>query len=189
MGDWAQRLVDLEVTGAAAVEAAQRLTEWLVARGIVLEEVTDCVLGGPGGHPPGDNYALAVGDPAAVAPVLWTNGAEIRSGREVQWTLDMEAVTCPRCGYRETLEPRVSRWDTAFHGALDRWLNGGDPGTIACLGCGAAHGLNDWDWGENPWAFGELAVTFWNWHPLSAHFIAETTEFLDHRVIYNSYKL
>jgi hypothetical protein len=188
MGDWAQSIVDVDSTGEEAAELGERLTVWLVDTGVIARELTDCALGSPLGHSPGTNYADAIG--AAVDPPnLWTNGVEIGVGRTVYYTMDLQGVTCPRCGRYEELESEASRWHTVFGAALNDWYSGTSAGAIACPGCGAVNGLNDWDWGAHPYAFGELGVTFWNWHPLSQEFIAEVGRFLGHRVVYNNHKL
>jgi hypothetical protein len=188
MGDWAQSIVDVDVTGDEAAELGERLTVWLIDTGVIASELTDCVLGSPVGHPPGTHYADAIGtddDP----PNLWTNGVEIVVGRTVFYTMDLPGVTCPRCGGFEELESEASRCRTTFGAAMNDWYSGTGTGDIACVSCGAVNGLNDWDWGAHPYAFGELGVTFWNWHPVAQEFIAEVSRFLGHRVVYNNHKL
>ncbi|CDP89537.1 MULTISPECIES: hypothetical protein [Mycolicibacterium] len=189
MGDYAQTLTDVDASDAEAPVLKQRLESWLIERGVVAAEVTDCVLGEPGGHPPGDRYGYAIGNESVAAPHYWTNGLIVESGRQVYWGADLEAVTCPKCGHVESMTPREQgRWDTAFDAAISEWLAGGQ-GFVPCLGCGAENGLNDWDWGY-PWAFGALGLTVWNWDELSEGFIAEIRELLDgHRLVYCYYKL
>jgi hypothetical protein len=103
MGDWAQNIVDVDVTGDEATELGERLTAWLVDTGVIASELTDCVLGSPAGHPPGAHYAHAIGA-ATDPPNLWSNGVEIGVGRTVYYTMDLQGVTCPRCGRFEELE-------------------------------------------------------------------------------------
>jgi hypothetical protein len=188
MGDWAQTLVDVEVGDDAAPELGQRLASWLIERRIVAPTLTDCVLGAESGHPPGENYGLAVGNPSVEPPRWGSNGVDIDVRRQVYWGSDLEAVICPRCDFREAMTPREqSRWDTAFDDAINEWCGGG-AGLVSCLGCGADNGLNEWDWGY-PWAFGALGVTFWNWDHLADDFVAEIAELLGHRLVRSSYKL
>ncbi len=189
VGDYMQTLVDVEIDDRAAVQMKQPLTSWLIGGGIIAPELTDCVLGSEGGYAPGANYGHAIGDASAALPPFLTNGVSIDVGRQVYWNLELEAVDCPRCGYRETLWPReLGRWDTAFNDAFNEWLDGGG-GLVACGGCGVGIGLNDWDWGS-PWAFSALGLTFWNWNDLSGNFIAEVREFLGgHRLVYCAFKI
>jgi hypothetical protein len=201
VGDYMQTLVDVEIDDEAAGAMRQPLTSWLIGRGIIAPEVTDCVMGRQGGYAPGANYARAIGY-ASARRRLWagarwrhradppcysTNGVSIDVGRQVYWSKELEAVICPRCGHREAMWPRESgRWDTAFDDAFNEWLGGGG-GLVACLVCGV--GLNDWDWGA-PWAFSALGLTFWNWANLSEEFIAEVGEFLGgHRLVYGANKI
>lgn len=187
MGDWAQCIVDVEVRGNDAVEAEARLTAWLIERGVISDTKTDCVLGAPLGHPPGPNYGYAVGH-SGRAPELWTNGVEVRLGRSVYYTLDLEGVTCPRCGHHEALLDGGGRWHSAFSDTIGEWLDGGT-GLVDCVHCHAVHELNDWDWGAYPFAFGELGLRFWNWEPLSDQFVADVSHVLGHRVVCNDHKL
>lgn len=189
MGDYAQTLADIDATDAEAPALKDRLEAWLIERGVVAAEITDCVLGSDGGHPPGERYGYAIGNESVAAPNLWTNGLVVETGRQVYHGADLETVTCPRCGHVEAMFPREQgRWDTAFDAAINEWLSGG-PGLVPCLGCAAGIGLNDWDWGY-PWAFGALGLTIWNWDELSESFIAEIRDLLDgHRLVYCCYKL
>lgn len=190
VGDYAQTLVDIDIDDDIAVRMRDRVITWLVERGIIAAELTDCVLGSPeGGYAPGQNYGQAVGYESAAIPRYRTNGMVIVAGRRGYWGGDLEAVICPRCTHRESLEPiDEGRWHTDFSAAIDQWCAGGD-GLVRCVGCGMSIGLNDWDWGY-PWAFSALGITFWNWDDLSETFIAELSEFLGgHRLIYCHYKL
>lgn len=193
MGDYAQALVDIDVSDEAAPQLKQRLLRWLIEKRVVVEQVSDCVLGSKGGYAPGENYGYALwghdGAYRAEPPRLWTNGLSIDIDRTVYWGGDLEWVQCPQCGFREMMTLREEgRWDTAFDEAITRW-HGGGVGLVPCLGCGADIGLNDWKWSD-PWAFGALGVKIWNWEPLGEDFIAQVRDVLDgHRVVYSAYKL
>lgn len=189
VGDWFQVLVDVEIADEDAAAAGDRVMSWLIETGVIGAEQTDCVLDADTGYPPGGNYGHAIGNSSADAPRFWTNGVSFHVGRRVYYTLGALTVGCQRCGYREDLAPvERTRWQTDFFAAFDDWQGGGS-GSIPCLGCGHANGLNDWDWGPNPWAFGAFGLTFWNWAPLADSFIDEMRAMLGHRIIYNADKL
>ncbi|MEX3644967.1 hypothetical protein [Mycolicibacterium porcinum] len=60
MGDYAQALVDIDVSDEAAPQLKQRLLRWLIEKRVVVEQVSDCVLGSKGGYAPGENYGYAL---------------------------------------------------------------------------------------------------------------------------------
>lgn len=192
MGEYAQTLCDVDATDDEAAVLKQRLQDWLINKGIVAAAITNCVLSDDGGHRPAENYGYAIygRDAGHLDPPHFdVNGLEFTVGRHIYWGGDLEAVTCPHCGHRESMTPiEHGRWDTAFGNAIDDWVAGG-AGLVSCLECGADNGLNDWDWGY-PWAFGSLGLTVWNWDELGAEFIVEVSEVLDgHRLVRCSFKL
>jgi hypothetical protein len=74
-------LVDIEVSDDAAADTGRRLASWLIERGIVAAELTDCVFG-KAGRRPRRNYGHAIGKPSA-EPGWRMNGVEIDVGRQV----------------------------------------------------------------------------------------------------------
>ncbi|OHV01748.1 hypothetical protein [Mycobacterium talmoniae] len=194
MGDWFQRVVDVQTSGADAEVQAARLRSWLIAERIIEPVLTDCVLGEPRGHPPGADFATALADGftdenLALTRTLWTNGMDISTGRQVYWVAEpVGPLTCPHCGHLEEMDHPQSRWNGAFNDAFTAWLAGGD-GRVPCVSCNALVALNDWDWGPYPWAFGELGITMWNWPPIAAEFVARVGDLLGDRVVYNCGKL
>lgn len=183
MGDWCRILVDEVVRGDSAARAAGHYLEsWLIDNGVLSPELTDCVLGHPLGHPPGPSYGRAVGG-TGDAPRLWTNGGYVTTGRRAHWGGDLEGLACAQCGRLVDVLSDGDRWQQTFMKTIAEWVDGGD-GTITCPGCGARNELGDWDWGRHPWGFGELAVVFWNWEPLSRSFIDDVSGVLGHPVRY-----
>lgn len=180
MGEWFQNLVDIEVRGADAEPTAARVLTWLIDNRYLEAEKSDCVLGAEGGYAPGPRSAEAViGGPAVPLSV---NGVIICTGRAVYhtWGDGME-LRCPRCG--ASVEDEPARWD-AVGDVIGSWMAGGDS-VACCVLCGGLFDLNEWDWGSNPWAFGELGLTFCNWPPLAPEFVDTVSGIMNHRVVYN----
>ncbi|GAB3889522.1 hypothetical protein GCM10029964_059340 [Kibdelosporangium lantanae] len=169
MGDHFQRIVDVEATEAQAPGLAAVVVEWLVDRGVVRAEVTDCALGD--GHAPGPEYAVAVTEPDPGLVDLRTNGLEVAVGRQVFFSADVSQwIACPHCAVDFDSDEAIRTW----------YLHGTD--THPCPVCGRLVALNDWRW-EPPWGFGCLGFTFWNWSPLRDDFVADVAGLLGHRVV------
>ena len=188
MGDWAQSIVDVDVKGDEAAELGERLTAWLVDTGVIASELTDCVLGSPVGHPPGTHYAARdrchrrPAEPVAqrCRDRRWPHRV-LHDGSAWRDVSEVWSVRGARVGgqplphdvrYRD--ERLVLRYRYRGHQLFElrsrQWAQR--------LGLGSA-----------PVRFGELGVTFWNWHPLAREFVAEVGGFLGHRVVYNDHKL
>jgi hypothetical protein len=200
MGDWFQTVGDVEATREEAPALAATGLSWLVAAGVVAAEPHEsCVLGKGPGYPPGPRYAEAVTAPDERLALLWTNGMRVSTCRTV-FDFGQDEIRhagCPRCGAvarfvdeeRECGDPLrcdAAAWQP-FDAAIRQWFEGGD-GLLACPGCAAPVGLNDWHW-EPVWGFGHLAFHFWNWPTLRPEFVAEFARRLGHRVVCVSGKL
>lgn len=173
MGDWFETIADVEATGAEADRLGAEILAWLVATGIVLDEPSDCVLGGIG-YPPGPNYTRAVTAPWPGLLTPGVNGVEIITGRTVFHSMGVDTVTCPRCG-------QVVDHDD-LSATVDTWFDGGG-GDHRCPHCGEPGHLNDWIWSP-PWGFGHLGIRFWNWPGLHPDFRAEVARRLGHRTVH-----
>jgi hypothetical protein len=171
VGDYFQRVVDVEATEAEAPDLAARVVEWLVDQGVVVAAITDCAFGD--GHAPGPWYTRAVTETDARLLELRTNGLEVVVGRTVFFSLESgQRVFCPHCANEVEVETNEN---------ISSWYRGGD-GVEPCPACGRIVGLNEWRW-EPPWGFGYLGFTFWNWPRLRPDFVAEVAELLGHRVV------
>lgn len=177
MGDWFQRLADVQATGDEAAALGADLVKWLLKTEVVAgEPVDECVLGGTG-YRPGRRYAEALADPAEDWFLKFQiNGVEVVTERTVFDAGQGElCVLCPRClnevEFDDVIEPGIAEW----------WSGAGN-GDRACPRCGARSALNEWDW-QPPWAFGYLGLEFWNWPPLSERFIDATGKRLGHRLV------
>lgn len=193
VGDFFQRIGDIEVAPEEAEELGAAMVGWLVDTEVIAAGRTECVLGSALGHPPGPRYADAVTEPDPSLAGLWSNGLEVVTGRTVfdGGQDELESATCPHCATTVRLvddhwqlDDRV--WEP-FQRAISVWHSGG-AGLVGCPACAQAAGLNDWSW-RPEWGFGHLGFTFWNWPPLAPEFLAEFARRLGHRVVCPAGKL
>ncbi|MEV4000607.1 hypothetical protein [Actinomadura sp. NPDC049753] len=197
MGDWFQKIIDVEAGAEDAERLAVRVRDWLISGGIVLAERTDCVLGAEGGHPPGPAVGQALEDPSSDDgwQSLWTNGLDITVGRTIfdAGQGDPVAVTCPHCTSEIRLvddhwQPIDEAW-APFSEVFTEWSEGYD-GVIACPSCGKPVEPSAWKWAEDYFALGHLGFTFWNWPELKQDFVAEVGRQLGgHRTVLLAGKL
>jgi hypothetical protein len=188
MGDSYQIIAFPDVTAQQAAELGERARSWLIERGILAREATDCVLSSGLGHGPGPNYVLAIIE-EDISPelkpyildfrTLWTNGMGLITGHSVfhpsEGAFDEFQMPCPSCG-AENSGP--NRWCEAVSG----WYEGGQPPPITCTACGSATAITEWSVNP-PWAFGYLGLKFWNWPPLKPEFLSDLAAYLGQRSV------
>ncbi|WP_028800130.1 hypothetical protein [Streptomyces sp. 142MFCol3.1] len=182
MGDYFERVVDLDVAQEEAPELGARLVDWLVAEQIVTRQ-TDATgvysLYVNEGHVPGPHWPRAVADagwePGPLAVVTGRHHHVAGQGED-----DAEYVDCPRCGARTTFidypasfEADPALWGP-FRAAVETWEATGR-GSAVCRSCGAASPVTEWRW-PDAYALGALTFEFWGWPPLSDTFVAELSD-------------
>ncbi|MER6997660.1 hypothetical protein [Streptomyces sp. NPDC000410] len=189
MGDYFERIVDVEVTAEEAGPLAERMVEWMVSEGLLTREMS-----GDGmysrkveeGYVPGPNWQRTAHDwgsdwiPGPVAVIV---GRESHIGG--QGEIEPESATCPRCetktviiDYPEEFEADDEVWQP-FQGGIDAWKEAGE-GSAACSTCGEAVPVTEWQWSSG-FDLGALAFEFWGWPPLDVDFLAEFGRQLGHR--------
>jgi hypothetical protein len=92
-------------------------------------------------------------------------------------------MTCPSCETQIALHDGngpTPEWDLLTDATL-AWEEGG-PDILDCPNCGSSSGLALWSIHPS-WAFGNLALIFWNWPMLSKEFIRQVTDHLGHRIV------
>ena len=188
MGTYYEWVADLDATEADAPELGRRVVEALVARKVLLPELSPDAALGADGYPPGPAWAETV-EASASGESPW--GVEVRVGREVHsgGQIGIDAVTCPRCSVRrefygppEEFGPTCTddeglRW---FDDAAAVWRGGGEAG-LECRTCGAVAPVTEWQ--ADGAALAYLGFVFWGWDELRAdvpRWIAEATS--GHRV-------
>jgi hypothetical protein len=176
MSNDAQILVAIDCPAGQAQVRGDAVLGWLVDRGIVEHETSDCVLGNDGqGHSPGPHLETAVDGDTATTRQLWTNGLSIVVGRTIfdSGSNGVE-LQCPECS--ATFEP-----DDDWSDAAQTWAEGEDSVPYSCPACGRDQALQDWT-GPWPWGFGPLGFEFWNWPPLNRDFVESLSALLPGRV-------
>lgn len=195
MGTYYEWVADLDATEADAAQLGRRVVEALVAREVLLPELSPDAALGADGHPAGPAWADTVERSASGEPP-W--GVEVRVGRDLhdgaQYSVD--SVTCPRCSVRrgfygppEEFGPTCTdddglRW---FYDAAAAWRDGGEA-DLECRACGAASPVTEWQ--IDGAALAHLGFVFWGWEELTAdvpRWIAEVTG--GHRVATGSGKV
>ncbi|GLW09347.1 hypothetical protein Misp01_44760 [Microtetraspora sp. NBRC 13810] len=191
MGDYFERIVDVEVTGEEAGSLAERMVGWMVAEGLITREMSgDGVfsLQVDAGYEAGPNWERAVADssdPSWVpGPVAVIVGRDHHVGG--QGMAEADSATCPRCDtktviidYPEEFEADQKVWQP-FSDGIDTWKETG-AGSVSCSSCGASVPVTEWQFGSG-FALGALAFDFWGWPPLSVSFQAELSRQLGHRI-------
>ena len=172
VSDCFQVLADPDVKATDAPRVAAGLVSWLAERQIIQPELVPCVFDVDLGHPPGPRWADALADRADRR--FGGGGVEVHTQRTVFHGdgAGYDRVACPRC------DAEVN-WDDLMD-TIGAWYETG----TALQRCGTCdHGaeLNDLRW-ENPWAFGYLGLTFWNWPPLGERFVGELARRTGHRI-------
>ncbi|MFE1912626.1 hypothetical protein [Streptomyces anandii] len=190
MGDFFERVVDVEVTAEAAGPLAERIIHWLVSEDVITRELSREGVYSPGadsGYVPGREWRRAVADPSDAA---WMAGpVAVMVGRDAyvagQGSDEAEEAVCPRCSHTVVVidwpdnpEPDEEAW-RPFRDALAVWRRTGEA-SVHCPGCGAAVPVTEWDYGPG-FALGALAFDFWDWPPLAEEFRSELRRRLGHR--------
>ncbi|MFD6274276.1 hypothetical protein ACFWFI_01565 [Streptomyces sp. NPDC060209] len=190
MGDFFERVVDLEATGEEAGPLAGRMVDWMVAEGIVTREMTgDGVysLSVDHGYAPGPDWARAVADASDPSwlpgPVAVVVGRDYHVGGQGEDEAD--SATCPRCATRtvvidhpESFEADEEVW-RPFRDGIAAWKETGR-GEVTCPACAVLVPVTEWDFGPG-FDLGALAFDFWGWPPLGVSFLAEFRAGLGHR--------
>ncbi|MDQ8707907.1 hypothetical protein RCO28_36385 [Streptomyces sp. LHD-70] len=192
MGDYFERIVDVEVTGEEAGPLAERMVDWMVAEGLITRELSgDGVFSHPvtEGYVPGPNWPRAVADSSnpdwVPGPVAVIVGRDHYVGG--QGVDSASRAFCPRCqsetviiNYPEEFEADDEVWQP-FEDAIAAWKETGE-GSAPCSTCGASAPVTQWQW-DPEFAVGALAFDFWDWPELSANFCETFSRQLGHRTV------
>ncbi|MGP4110264.1 hypothetical protein ACTWP5_05025 [Streptomyces sp. 4N509B] len=192
MGDYFERIVDVEVTGEEAGPLAERMVDWMVSEGLITRELSsDRVFSHPvtEGYVRGPNWARAVADASnpdwLPGPVAVVVGRDYHVGGQGVDT--PELAVCPRCqsttviiNYPEQFEAEDEVWQP-FRDGIAAWMETGE-GNAPCPACGASVPVTQWRW-DGSFAVGALAFDFWDWPPLSDAFCATFSQQLGHRTV------
>ncbi|MGW0182707.1 hypothetical protein [Nocardia sp. NPDC003345] len=195
MGDYFERIVDLEVSVAEAPAVAARMRDWMIARHVLTPELSgDGVysLGADEGYVAGPRWRGVAEDwgdhiPGPVA-VIVGRGAHYGGQGEVE----PESAVCPHCAATTVIIDYPQQWEAdpaiwePFREGIEAWERTGT-GVAGCRSCGREASVTDWRWPAG-FALGALAFDFWGWPPLRETFVAEFGGHLGHRFDHHSGK-
>ncbi|WP_280436158.1 hypothetical protein [Nocardia carnea] len=196
VGDFFERLVDLEVAAADASELAEHMIDWMVSRRWLLRETSrDAMysLQVDEGYLPGPDWPQITEDwgadwiPAPVAVVVGRHDHYAGQGG-----IAPASAVCPRCGATTVIIDYPREWDAdpvvwqPFSDAIDAWKQTGT-GAATCASCSASSSITTWQW-DDGFALGALAFDFWGWPPLTENFITEFATRLGHRIEHHTGK-
>ena len=161
----AQIVVQLDRQSAdERLRRALDLQSWLVVSGVIRPVQLDANIEI---WTPGTLWRSAV-DVSAAYPFeveVRDNTVEVSAEIEVYSSLGIaEDAACPRCETALAVGGRLGD-------LLDEWISVGEP-VVACAHCGWAALLGDWPTDRPRAVAGAPAVTFTNWPPLRASFVA-----------------
>ncbi|MGW2213451.1 hypothetical protein ACWCSD_00560 [Nonomuraea sp. NPDC001684] len=191
MGDYFERIVDVEVTGQEAESLAERVVDWMVAEGLITRERSRdgmYSLQVDDGYEPGPNWQRAVADSSDPSwipgPVAVIVGRDHHVGG--QGMSEADSATCPRCDATTVIIDYPNAWEAdqaawqPFSDGIDTWKETGE-GSVICSSCGASVPVTEWQFGSG-FDLGALAFDFWGWPPLSVSFHTELSKQLGHRI-------
>jgi hypothetical protein len=187
MGDWYQSYVAPDIQPSEVQGASSKTVQFLLERGIIREEMSDCVLGSELGYPPGPNAEsiLADGKNAGFAGVreLWTNGVDLEAGSKLYMlaeTLsdDFECI-CPNCDARHSSE---FFYEICLE-KLAEWEQGHEADSVGCPECNSQSIATAWRTDPDSFVAANFAITFWNWSVIDEKFISEMQSLLGSRLV------
>lgn len=196
MGDYFERIIDLEVSSEDAGALGADVVEWMVSRRWLLRETSrDAMysLHAEEGYAPGPEWARIAadwGDDWLPGPVAVITGRHAHYPG--QGAIEPASAVCPHCGAATVIIDYPNRWEAdpeawqPFSTAIDAWEKTG-AATAGCASCGTPSPITDWRWADD-FALGALAFDFWGWPPLSEGFRAELAAYLGHRTVHHSGK-
>ncbi|MFF7334624.1 hypothetical protein ACIQU5_00370 [Streptomyces sp. NPDC090306] len=197
MGDFFQRIVDVEVGAREAGPLAVRAVDWLVGEGVITREISGDGVYSPTaneGYLPGPAWRTAAAgspDPSWLpGPVAVMTGRNYYVGGQGEDTAS--SATCARCGIKQVIinyparfEPDEGAW-RPFREAIAQWRATGE-GTVVCPSCRTPISVLEWTF-DSDFVLGALAFDFWGWPPLAIGFLARLQRQLGHRTADHSGK-
>ena len=157
MSDYFQSYVFGEALADDGRADLKRVTAWLLAEEIIGAETADNTLEGEG-YVPGPRAASILKEDNGHWRELGTKGARIATGRIIEFSHDLEAGRCPRCGGEVVLGTDAFE---VIDDALSAY-NDGRSDTVECPFCRTFAKLSTWDFGRGL-AVGQAMAKFWNW--------------------------
>ena len=149
------------------------LLTWLIERGMVLPDKTDCALGPHGGYPPGPSAEIAI-DGVAHLRQLKSNGLEITVGPKLSIAPaafdDDVTYKCATCGSHPG---GIDFFQTHMVAVIETFLADEAEPVVICPSCKQEHGLRSYEFEPPALAAAYCTLTFWEWFPVKNEFIAK----------------
>ncbi|WP_067861160.1 hypothetical protein [Nocardia shimofusensis] len=196
MGDYFERIVDVEVGADGAGALAEQMIDWMVSRGRLSRETSRermYSLQVDEGYVPGPEWAQITqrwGEDWMPGPVAVIVGRFAHYPG--QGEVEPSAAHCPHCRTATVIIDYPQRWkaDAAvwqpFSDAIHAWQNTG-AGAATCAACATTSPITSWQWADD-FALGALAFDFWGWPPLTDDFVTEFGARLGHRIVHHTGK-
>lgn len=196
MGDYFERIVDLDVTAADAEVSAERMLDWMVSRRWLLRETSGDAMYSlqvDTGYLPGPDWQQIAHNwgtdfiPAPVAVIIGRHAHYAGQGH-----IEPGFAICPRCDATTVIIDYPAEWEAdpevwqPFSDAIDAWQQTGT-GEVSCRSCRIPSPITAWHW-DDGFALGSLAFDFWGWPPLTDEFRTEFATRLGHRIEHHTGK-
>ena len=168
MSDSSTTLVPERIFIAAAEreQMEKRITSWMIEKGWIEPEISDCVLSEGGGRRitrKGNTHISGCEPDRGLA----VNGfcVEQFDGKNVFTNLEggLESAVCSGCGEDIGEE---------FYDMTEAWFSGEDNPPVPCPCCGESFDIRDYVL-EPPWGFSQIGFTFWNLWDMTDEFVEE----------------
>jgi DNA-directed RNA polymerase subunit RPC12/RpoP len=175
MSDSYKSIVPINVKKDEVESIASKVLDWLTAKKIIKNEITDCTLG-ENGYPPSENYKSIIEGHDYDFTTLWTNGLAIIKNREVfeNGGNGLEEINCPTCG--------TNIIEQDWQQAIEEWYNETGKDSMKCPHCNSQESITQYHF-VPMWAFGELGFKFWNWPDFKPSFIEEFEKVVEKPIV------
>ena len=157
MSDFFTVIGDIDVAAVDAEATARRITGYLIERGYVQPQPSDCVYGRDPGYAPGPD----AGDISDwIDHDLGINGIAVHA-RPVLHLLNRDfGMTCRACGRHADADVGGPAWPR-LQADLFAWPAG--DGAVACPMCGVRTPITDVEWDHDAVIAANVSLTLWNW--------------------------
>lgn len=174
MSDYSIAIVPKKSVYADNKAKAQEILNWLIAKGIVKSQLSDCILSENKGHAVSEGARNVSAFPDDLPFGLTTNGLEIITNREVFHTGEtgMEKCMCPNCG------EDISEEEWTF---IEYWFCH-DTDESICPLCDVYVDIHELKI-LPAWGFSDLGFKFWNWPDFNPDFIDDFQSLLKCEVV------
>jgi len=120
-------------------------------------------------YSPGERWLDATESSDKTFLGLDLNTVRIESGRAVFSANGVDEIKCPNCQFNIV--------DLEWGTLIEEWVNESGGDKLPCPNCETVNSISDFVFSPS-WAFGNAAVSFWNWPSLSEKFLKSFSDYL-----------